>query len=25
MAKYAFNFLAFACGAAFVLERDFDC
>jgi hypothetical protein len=24
MAKYAFNFLAFACGVAFVLERDFD-
>ncbi len=24
MAKYAFNFLAFVCGVAFVLERDFD-
>jgi len=24
MAKYAFNFLALVCGAAFVLERDFD-
>jgi hypothetical protein len=24
MAKYSFNFLAFVCGAAFVLHKDFD-
>ena len=24
MAKYAFNYLAFVCGTAFVLEEDFD-